>query len=316
MTTEELIASIAVEKTKSETHKHSEEGLLRLQEVAAAYTGDDELVWSDELLAEIKARPAIPVHKTKLPLLDALIGGLREQQLISIGAHTKHGKTTFGCFLMEQFEDLSPVMIPLEQSNEEILEQRDENGYSIPKFLSPRRNATDPTVDWIEQRIIEGIAKHNTKLVLIDHLGYINNLGPKGKNRNENLAYRIGEVARGLKNIAKRWNVIIVLLVHISQSDESKPPTLQDIKNSSDVSQESDLVLMLWRKSTGSKKIRVYENKTLVSVLANRRTGKNGNVGLMFNTTTGRYYEDNAWVRDMEAAAQRQIDVDDEFNSI
>jgi replicative DNA helicase len=152
--------------------------------------------------------------------------------------------------------------------------------------------------------------------VLIDHLGYIDNHGTDGEHRRENLAYRIGEVMRALKNVAKKWNVVIVLLCHISQKDEAHPPTLEDIKNSSDILQESDMVVMLWRKNTVSGKVRVYENKTMVSVMANRRTGRNGNIGLAFNTTTGMYEEDNSWVAQMEATARQQIKTDNDFNSI
>lgn len=312
MEIDDLIKKIGQEKAKIEGEQKDNEGLLRLQEVAALYDGEYKLIWSDELVEEIKKRPKKKVHKTNIPDLDNLIGGFREQQLITVGAHSKHGKTTFGTFLLQSMEELNPVMIPLEQSNEEIVEQRLENGYYIPKFLSPSRLATQVTVDWIEERIIEGIAKHNTKYVLIDHLGYIDNYGPDGKFRRENLAYRLGEVMRGLKNVAKRWNVIIVLLVHISQKDEGKPPTLEDIKNSSDILQESDMVIMLWRKNAQKRKVRVYEDKTLVSVMANRRSGKNGNVGLTFNTKTGAYESDNDWVKEMEEMAKQEVAAEDE----
>lgn len=312
MEIEQLIEKISKEKAKAASELQDSAGLLRLQEVAATYEGEYKLIWSDDLLEEIKKRPKKSVYKTNIADLDNLIGGFREQQVISVGAHSKHGKTTFGTFLLQSMEELNPVMIPLEQSNEEIVEQRHENGYYIPKFLSPTRLAAQVTVDWIEERIIEGIAKHNTKFVLIDHLGYIDNYGTDGKFRRENLAYRIGEVMRGLKNVAKRWDVIIVLLVHISQKDEGKPPTLEDIKNSSDILQESDMVIMLWRKNTQKRKVRVYEDKTLVAVMANRRNGKNGNVGLTFNTKTGEYESDNEWVQEMERMAKQEVAAEDE----
>ena len=149
--------------------------------------------------------------------------------------------------------------------------------------------------------------------MLIDHLGYVDNHGTNGKYAKENLAYRVGEVMRELKNIAKRWNVTIVLLCHISQKDEGHPPTLEDLKNSSDILQESDMVIMLWRKNTQKKKVRIYENKTLISVMANRRTGKNGNIGLSFNTATGHYESDNDWVKQMEEMAIQDIKSDDSF---
>lgn len=310
---QKIIDSIESEQQKAETEVHSAEGLKRLQQVAAEYQGEYRLIWSADLLEEIKNRPERPKYLTGIPEFDEILGGFRPQQLITVSASTKHGKTTMGLFLASQMEALNPVVIPLEQSNEELIEQRVENGYKVPNFLSPSKLAARVDTDWIERRIIEGIAKYDTKFVLIDHLGYIDNYGPDGKYKRENLAYRIGEVMRDLKNIAKRWNVTIVLLAHLSQKDEGKPPTMEDLKNSSDISQESDAVVMLWRKNTQKNKVRIYEDKTMLSVLANRRTGKNGNIGLRFDRETGGYLPDNDWVKDMEAAAKAEIEMEDKF---
>lgn len=313
MKIEELIKSIHSEISKTKEDIKNSEGLMKLKSVAEQYNGEYRLIWSDKLLEQIKNKPQKSLYKTGVALLDDLIGGFKEQQLITLSASTKHGKTAMSIFLMQCLEGLNPVMIPLEQSNEEIVEQRFDNGYSIPRFLSPEKLAAKVNTDWIEQRIIEGIAKYNTKLVVIDHLGYIDDYGADQTYRRENLAYRIGQVMRELKNIAKRWNVIILLLAHISQKDEGHPPTLEDLKNSSDIAQESDLIIMLWRKNEQKNKVRIYQNETLLSVMANRRTGRNGNVGLRFNTKTGNYEEDNNWVKAMEETAKQQINSDDEL---
>lgn len=313
---DDLLKRIQADAAKNKQDLYDAQGLLKLQEIAKAYDGEYKLIWSDELLQEIQARPKVALHGTKLPMLDAIIGGFREQQLITISAHSKHGKTAWGLFLMEQLADLSPVMIPLEQSNEELVQQRHDNGYSIPRFLSPRKLAARVTSDWIEERVVEGIAKYNTKLCLIDHLGYIDDYGENNKYARENHAYRIEMVMKALKNIAKKWNVIIVLLVHISQSDEGKPPTLQDLKGSSSILQESDMVMMLWRKNEQRNKVRIYSNKTMVSVLANRRTGKNGSVGLLFNNTTGRFEEENGWVESMMRSAEAASAADEDFENM
>lgn len=311
MSAEDVLARINKERESVRKEIYNAEGLLRLQQTMAAYDGEYKLIWSHDLLKELENKPEIQTHKTKLGILDDAIGGFREQQLITIGADTGHGKTSFGLFLVDQLAELSPLVIPLEQSNEELISQRKENGYSIPKFLSPRSLASRVTVDWIEERVVEGIAKHDTKLVLIDHLGYVNDMSEEFKR--ENTAYRIGQVMKGLKNIAKKWNVIIVLLVHISQHDEGKPPSREDIKNSSDIAQESDMILLLWRKNALKKKIRVYEDKTLVSVQKNRRTGKNASMGLRFEN--GQFVEDNTWVKSMVESAEREVASEDLFDN-
>jgi len=316
MSAEQIIKRIQAERKTVNAELYNAEGLLRLQETMSAYEGEYRLIWSDELLKELENRPKESLHATGLSILDDVIGGFKEQQLITIGGHTAHGKTQFGLFLVEQYEKLNPLIIPLEQSNEELVMQRRDNGYSIPKFLSPRSLAARVTCDWIEERVVEGIAKHNTKLVLIDHLGYINDFGKEGEFKGENTAYRIGQVMKGLKNIAKKWNVIILLLVHISQHDEGKPPSLEAVKNSSDIIQESDMVILIWRKNTLKKKVRVYEDKMLVSIQKNRRTGKNGSIGLAFDKLTGRYYEENDWVKSMEESARQSVEAEDMFDSL
>lgn len=310
MSVDDILNRINAESKKVGTEILNMEGLLRVQEVMEAYDGEYRLVLSHDLLAELKNKPKVSLHPTKIEVLDNVIGGFREQQLITIAGHTGHGKTQFGLFLVEQFHDLKPVVIPMEQSAEEIVLQREENGYQVPLFYAPRALADKRTVEWIEERVVEGIAKHNTKMVLIDHLGYIQD----EKNPRENLAYRVGEITRGLKGIAKKWNVIVVLLVHISQKDETKPPTMEDIKNSSDISQESDLVMTIWRKTTMKQKVIVREDKSMLAVHKNRRTGKTGTVGLSFKG--GNYYGDSAWVDAMVKTAESQIEADDMFDGV
>lgn len=292
--------------------KYSEEGIERLKEQLKNYEGEDKLVWWDEIRERLKNQPIKPLHKTGITSLDNVIGGFREKQLIIIAGDSGHGKSLIGMNLLHCMKELNPVMIPLEQSAEELIEQRMGNNFEVPNILSPDNLATAVTTAWIEERVVEGISKYNTKLVLIDHLGYIDNLGENGKNKRENLAYRVGEVMRELKGIAKRWNVIVLVLVHISQHDESNPPSRKDIKNSSDVIQESDIGMFIWRKNSLQKKIRVYDDKTLLSVQKNRRTGKNETIGLSFDSTTGWFKEDNDWVEAMEKSAQMAVKAEDE----
>ena len=312
MKIEEIIKKIQKEKQKAASESHNAEGLLRLQETLKDYQGEDRLVWSEELAEELKTTPRTYGHTTGLEKLDEITTGFREQQLITLSGHSKHGKTAAGIYLMDCLDTLSPVLIPLEQSNEELIQQRLENNHHIPKFLSPRRLSSQVTVDWIEERIIEGIAKYNTKLVVIDHLGYIDD----SNFHRENQAYRIEMTMKGLKNVAKRWNVTVVVLVHISQHDESKAPTLQDLKGSSAILQESDMVMMVWRKNELVDQVRVYENKTMLSVLANRWNGRVGSVGLAFDETTGGYKQEHKWVEDMVSKAKSEVQANNQFNDI
>lgn len=304
MEIEEIVSKITEEHERSKIEESSAEGIDKLLALAKVYEGEDRLIWSTEIAEKLKNDPPPKGYMTGIQELDDLTGGFRQQQVVTMFAHTKHGKTEVAMWMTSLFPSLSPVVIPLEQNAEELISQRLERKYQIPLFLSPETYETFVTTDWIEKKVIEGIAKHNTKMVVIDHLGYIDNNGHKGKYRKENLAYRLGMVMKEIKGIAKRWDVMVLLLVHVSEGDEGKPPTLQDIGNSSDIKKESDTVISIWRKNSRENKVRIYENKTMLSVLANRRFGRNGNVGLDFNVAKGVYTSDNDWVKDMEELAK------------
>ena len=304
MNIEKLIKSIESEQKKLEGEVFNAEGLLRLQETMRNYDGEYKLYSSEELVKELKDKPLPTGHKTGIDALDILTGGFRQQQVITMFAHTKHGKTEIGMWLMSLFPELEPVLIPLEQGAEELLSQRMERGFSIPHFLAPKRHETFVLPQWIEERIVEGIAKYDSKMIVIDHLGYIDNNGEGGKWKRENLPYRIGQVMKEIRGFAVKWNVIVFLLVHVSEGDESRPPQLQDIGNSSDIKKESDTVIGIWRKNSLQKKIRVYDNKTMLSVLANRRFGKNGNVGLVFDEISGAFTAEQTWVQSLVDAAE------------
>jgi replicative DNA helicase len=313
MEVDEIIKRIELEKKKGAEEVSSDEGLLRLQEVAMSYDGEYRLVWSDVLQAEIEARPKKKMHMTGMPAIDELTGGFREQMMIGLGAHSGHGKTAMGLFLLKKYEYLNPVMIPIEQSSEELIEQRLANKQFVPKFLSPMTEKARVDPDWIEERIVEGIAKYNSKMVVIDHLGYID---PDKKFERASEPLQIERKLQAIKHLAKKWNVIVVILIHITQLDESKPPSLLNLKGSSAIKQECDKVILLWRQNEEVKKIRVYTNETLFSLQKNRWSGRNGNAGLSFNTETGDYESTekaDSWVKQMEAIAESDLNADTQF---
>lgn len=315
MSAESIIQRIRDEQESLNKEIYNVEGLVRLQETMAQYNGEYQLYTSKEIIEALKDAPQESGMKTGIPRLDELTGGFRRKQVITMFAHSGHGKTEYSTHFMGLFPELNPVLIPLEQGADEIILQRIERGYSVPHFLAPRRSETFVLTDWIEERVVEGIAKHNTGMVVIDHFGYIDTNGEGGKWKRENLAFRIGQTMKEINHIGDKWNVMVVLLVHVSEGDEGKPPQLTDIGNSSDIKKESDIVIGIWRKNALKKKVRVYDpdNKTMLSVLKSRRMGKIGSIGLVFDDKTGIYHAEQSWVDAMESAAQSEVLADDQF---
>jgi len=314
MTIEELIKKIESETTLAKQAVASDEGLLRLQNVAKEYQGEYRLVWSEDTAKEIKDKPQRTNHLSGIKEIDDLTGGFREQQMIGIGAHSGHGKTAMGMFILKQYESLNPVLIPLEQSSEELIEQRASQGQFVPRYLSPKKHESRVQVDWIEERIIEGIAKYNTKMVVIDHMGYVD-AGSRYERAGEHI--QIEKKLQDIKHIGIKWNVIVIILIQLNQLDETVPPSLKDLKGSSAIRQECDKVIFLWRKNSLSGKVRIYSNNTMFSLQKNRFNGINGNLGLYFDYKSGEYQittESRSWVRDMETIAKSEVDADSVFN--
>lgn len=313
MNLDELIKNLEDSQKSLEEDITSDEGMARLREVALAYSGEYRLVWSKDTLEEIKNRPEKKSHVTGLEPLDELLGGLREQQLVGIGAQSGHGKTAFGLWLLKQYESLNPVLLPLEQSSEELIEQRLSNGQFVPTYLSPHRHAAHVDPEWIEQRIVEGIAKYNTKLVMLDHMGYIE-AGSDYRRENEHL--RIEKKLQAIKHLAIKWNVIVVILIQLQQMEEQETPQLRDLKGSSAIRQECDKILFLWRNNAKKGKARAYDKKVLVSLQKNRQTGLNGNIGTEFHFPTGEYQitkETQEWAENLENRAREEVTADDAF---
>lgn len=313
MNLEDLIKKLETDKTRIKSDLLSDEGLEKLKRVAKEYSGEYELVWSQDTLEEIRKKPKKTGHKSGVPEFDELTGGFRPQQMIGIGAQSGHGKTAFGLWLLKQYESLNPVLLPLEQSSEELIEQRDENGQFIPKYLSPKKHSAFVNPDWIEQRIVEAIAKYNSQLIMLDHMGYIE-AGEDYRREGEHL--RIEKKLQAIKHLAIKWNVTIVILIQLSQLEEENAPQLRDLKGSSAIRQECDKIILLWRNNTKSGKARVYDSKVLVSLQKNRFDGKNGNLGATFEFGSGDYKfdEDSArWCKNLEQKAKEEVDADKAF---
>lgn len=313
MDIEKLIKRIQEEKKTLKEDINTDEGMRRLQEVAREYYGEHRLIWSKETEEEIRNRPPRLSHLSGVKELDDLTGGLREQQMIGIGAQSGHGKTAFGLWVLKQYEKLNPVLLPLEQSSEELIEQRLENKQFIPTYLSPKKHSAHVTPDWIEERIVESIAKHNSKLIMIDHMGYIE-VGEDYRREGEHL--RIEKKLQAIKHLAIKWNVVIVILIQLQQMEEEQAPSLRDLKGSSAIRQECDKILFLWRNNTKAGKARAYDNKVLISQQKNRFNGLNGNVGAEFEMTTGEYLvtkDSMEWGNNLERKAKEDVKADNAF---
>ncbi len=285
MNIREFIINLQKEIKKQEGVVEQEKRLEQLKEKARKYEGDDRVISSEEFIKKIKSRPEEEKLKTGFRDLDYILDGFRLNQLVTLCGPTKTGKTTFAMELTIRMREHNPMWIPFEEGAEELITKFLDRKEQPPQFYTPE-HLTSKTTDWVEQKIVESIAKYNTKVVFIDHLHFI---VPFTAERHD---LAVGRTMRELKGLAKRWNVCIFILAHLKKTKLTEQPTLEDIRDSSFVAQESDTVMMIWRRSKRVNGKMEITNESGLSIQANRRTGKTGNIEMVFQN--GRFLE-KAW---------------------
>lgn len=291
-----LIKSLEGEIKNVANEEYKAEALLRLQEIARTYAGEDKLVSSLELYELIRNETPQRRLLTGIAGLDAILEGFRESQLIVLSGITKHGKTSLAIELTICLKDEHPMWLPFEEPARELILKFHDRGEPPPVFYTPQKMVGN-TLLWIEKKIIEAKAKFDSKVVFIDHLHYILN------GNRENMAQEIGDTMRSLKKLAVKWNVVIVLLAHLKKTKLDQNPDLEDLKDSSSIAQEADTVMFMWRETKRERGEVITTNNINLSVQANRRTGKTGNVKLVFKN--GRFKEED-WQFDGLPVEQRR----------
>lgn len=244
----------------------------------ATYEGEDEVISASELKKRLDREPKPAWSaKSKISALDNWIGGaFRPGQLVTASGTTGHGKTTlyktFTQSLIEQ--DIPLLWLTFEIGSDDLIE-------SIPDiyrnhFYLPAK-ITSKELSWIEDRTLEAILKYKARAVFIDHLHRIVDLA---KIQNSSLA--IGATVQNLKLMAVNHKVIVFLIAHTTKTKSDSELGLGDIRDSSLIEQESDIVLYTWR---GKK-----DFQSFLKIAKNRPRGIiDKKIELVFED--GRYYE-------------------------
>lgn len=289
-----LIKKLSQEIQKEQDGLEKQESLIRLKEIAKVYQGDDKVIPFSDIVTRIKSSDDELKIMTGWKGLDDLLKGFRLQQLVVVSALTKSGKTSFLMDMTTRFKEYNPMWFAFEESADELVRKFLERNQEPPHAFTPE-NMTSTTVSWLESKIVESIAKYDTKVVFIDQLDFIVPL--TGDNHHLNIA----KTMRDLKGIAKKWNIVIFIICHLSKARMDTQPTLEDLRGSASIGQEADTVILLWRESKREGGQVVITDNVNVSVQANRRYGRTGNVKMVY--LDGKFLEQD-WNTDEEIAKQ------------
>lgn len=235
---------------------------------------------------------------TGLTALDAHWGSFRPGQLITIGARTGGGKTSLALKIVSNaFRDLDRVVLyfSMEMSREELCQRMvaQETGLSMvamrEKKLEEGEWATlDDSVSRREREnfIVDETGRPSVGQVaqsaerIRARFGRIDLVVCDGvqlmQAKAENRSVEIGKITRGLKGLAKELGCPLIGTTQLNRGDTNKGnrvPQNHDLKESSSIEQDSDIVILLWRPDGSNPQESATSAKAHISKHRNGPTG-------------------------------------------
>ena len=254
----------------------------KIEEEEQISKAKDRIMLMSEASKEKEKFLNIKRYKTGINPLDNVIkfkegekGGLSGGDVVVIPGATGNGKTLMAATLsynLMKLEGLPSLWFTYEVNIYNLWQiikgmgAKDDDLYSVPF------EHTTGKLEWIEQKIKEAKEKYYIKVCVIDHLGFLTPFQNMNQNISQNYSAYLTQIVRGLKSLAIKEDIIIILPVHTVKS-VGENPTIKDIGHSGGIAQESDLVLFVSREESlysGSGVENYYTPYTRVLVVKNR----------------------------------------------
>lgn len=244
---------------------------------------------------------------TGLTDLDEFLhGGMQRGNLVVLGARPAMGKTALGLTIGFHVAKTHSVgFLSMEMSHADIRDRQAAilSRVSISDIKRPNKGLEfDRIIDGVEaSRHLKFYAsdksglnilnvrskaralkrKHGLDVLIVDYIGLMSGTNPKMMR-----AYQIEEISRGLKDLAKQLDIVVICLAQVNRAavaGADKVPGLQDLRDSGAIEQDADVVGFIHRPiaadpSIGSR----FDNYALFRVAKNRQ-GKTGDVHMFYN---------------------------------
>lgn len=249
------------------------------------------------------------VVPTGISMLDAkLLGGFEKGDLVIVAGRPGMGKTTFVIQMLTNMlrAKRSVIMLSLETTNLQMTRKIASNLVNIPvkKFKTgeltpndfekvfdfidtykdssfhfmPTKNPTLSNVKSYVRKISAKIIAKNLpepECLVIDYLSLMNY-----DNKTNNLAQALGDITKGLKQLALEMKIPIVLICQLNRNVEhraDKRPQMADLKDSGAIEQDADKILLLYREDYYKTSKDEQNNITTIIIPKNREGNDKGN---------------------------------------
>jgi replicative DNA helicase len=205
--------------------------------------------------------------------IDKFTGGWQETDLVIIGGASSMGKTSFALAILLnacKYSNTPSVIFSYEMSSNQLLkrlismESGVNNSYIINGTLGKDEylrvnqaigmleklpinidECNITSLSYLKNRVREYVSKKEIKLVLVDYLQLVSH-----NNKNSTREQEVSKVARTLKNLAKELNITIIALSQLNRGVGMRAmskPTLSDLRESGEIEQASDVVILIHR---------------------------------------------------------------------
>jgi replicative DNA helicase len=244
--------------------------------------------------------------------LDGLLGGLQKQELIVVGGSPGEGKTSLllnivydllisqqlsiAFFSLEMgYVDLARRLVSMDtQIDSQLLRARfleDEHWnkvvHSATDALSSNRifidDSGDLTLASMHTKLQRHKMRHGLDLIVLDYLQLMQFDGGGDAKRYQNEVQELSRISRGLKKLAKSFNVPVLALASLNRAKDARAdprPRLSDLRGSGSIESDADVVMFISRSRMGSSLINIEKH----------RNGPLGDVTLRFDASLTRFY--------------------------
>ncbi len=245
--------------------------------------------------------------------LDDMLSGLHPGELVIIAARPSMGKTALGLNIAEyvaRIEQKGVLLFSLEMGAEElakrflvsvssvnthgmrsgnISQERREELQAIADSFRPVTLMVDDSPRLGPMELLSKARscqrRYGIDLILVDYLQLMH--VPGCNNRYD----EIGQISRALKLTARELNVPVVVLSQLSRGPESREdhrPRLSDLRESGNIEQDADVVLLLYRGDYYEQDQTKHTNIAEL-IVGKQRNGPTGKIDLVWNKLAMRF---------------------------
>jgi len=258
-------------QTLEETVKGISQASL-MQNDKLSIVGINEFI--DEARSSRGLRGSVQGLSTGFYDVDDMTKGFMPGELMIVSGHTSHGKTQLATNIAYRTARAGkPVLFVTMEMTKIEMTQRilaiagDKIPEDFPFHFQSRTDLAYVDV----ARLVEKAKEQGVKLVVIDHLHYFSR-------SLDNTTAEISKIVREFKQAAITNEIPVILICHVRKMDTQKRPALQDLRDSSMIAQDSDMVLMVWRDTSVDAE---DQTEVEISILKNRNRGLHARRKLM-----------------------------------